>query len=289
MEYKNDILVYSNSASSGMVGASDKPKANEAEILLFETSDSGSETKDIDDEALFQLQQALDEQGFTGKTIDFVKSIFGFGSAKLKRELMQVKSGELEKNAYEEHIQQYSENQEFLVNGLGNFAAGGAGAVAGGAVLTGATISFPVVLAALGVGALAGAVSKFSVSFLGDEATNNIKGDSVFSAGVKDLFGGAVIGATAAGMNKVSSVVQTKLTDSGIKYCSNPRHYRPGWEYINKISAACSSNMTSAIFSSLFVTSGEALIDNESVGIKDFSGEVIENIIPFGDLVDFEK
>ncbi len=289
MEYKNDILVYGNNVSSELVGASGKPMANETEVLLFEVSGLGTETKDVDDEVLSQLQQALDEQGFTGKAIDFVKSIFGFGSAQLKKELIQVKSGELEESAYEEHVKQYSENQEFLVNGLGNFAAGCAGAAVGGAILAGATISFPVVLGALGVGALVGAVSKFSVSFLGDEVTNNIKDDSKFFTGVKDLISGAFIGATAAGMSKVSSVIQTKSIESGVKYYSNPRHHRPGWEYTNKISAACSSNMVSATLSSLLVAPGEALINNESLDSKDLFGELIENLIPFGDLIDIEK
>lgn len=155
-----------------------------------------SEEKDVSIFAgdIDALQNQLDEveanNGVIAEGIDDFKNFIkiGISSDDCDKAIEQFKDGKISFEQAEAKINEYKTKQDNNLNLFSNIATGTAAILAGTAVIaTGG-------LAAIGVGALTGAITKAGLKTV-DRATNKIKGDALDSKQIaKDALSGAVTG-----------------------------------------------------------------------------------------------
>lgn len=268
------------------------------EVLLFDEYQNNKDALKSDqqdclleescDDYEVRLQQVKDEQGFSGKAIDFVKGIFGFGSKKLDSQKEQVKNGTMSEDEFLNNVEEYEKNQENLVAGAGNYIAGGLGAVAAAMI--------PGVGWGLLGGALVGAGAKFLISFVGDEMSNKTKDDATLSQGIKESAIGAVNGFLGAGAKM--------LGDKLIGYLGKPHYKIDPWTHRKYETLNSQIIRNNSLFSKIFnefpsaafvgvgtgIVSGlaETKINNEEITKDLIANNVVQDMVPFGDLYVFD-
>ena len=187
---------------------------NEEDKSIFESSSQALEDK---------LVAVKANNGIIADSWDDFKNFTGLGvsSNDCDKAIEDYKAGKITFEEAEAKINEYKTKQDSSLNLFSNIATGTAAILAGTAVIaTGG-------LAAIGVGAITGAVTKASIK-TADRATNKIEGDALDAKQIaKDALSGAVtggIGVATAGtagnpFNNGFAVGGKTLIEGGTKAC----------------------------------------------------------------------
>ncbi len=173
---------------------------------FFEAQNTEAETepKQNVDELKAEYEEIKKEQGFVGKSWNWIKNKLPFlskigcdGSDKIEEIIAQAERGEISKEEAQEAIEKYGKNQ-----GVGTEVAldVGTGLIVGAVLLLSGPLGWGTA-AIIGIGAAVGAVSRIGLG-AAEAGTNEVEGDYSARDGLIDGIKGAIIGA-AKGAGKI--------------------------------------------------------------------------------------